>query len=110
MCVSVDPRTVLTRSAPAFWRTRLRRRTRQNAGHGQYPVAVCIHGGGFRAGNRYGYRPLCVKLPEQGYAALTISYRLAPKHQFPAAILDCKSAIRWVRANAEANNFDPNKI
>jgi acetyl esterase/lipase len=71
---------------------------------------ACIHGGGFRAGNRYGYRPLCVKLAEQGYAALTISYRLAPKHQFPAAILDCKSAIRWVRSNAEKYNFNPNAI
>jgi len=74
------------------------------------PVVVCIHGGGFRAGNRYGYRPLCVKLADHGYAALTISYRLAPKHQFPAAILDCKSAIRWVRQNAQKYNFDPNKI
>lgn len=75
-----------------------------------FPVVVCIHGGGFRAGNRYGYRPLCVKLAEQGYAALTISYRLAPKHQFPAAIIDCKSAIRWVRAHAQKYHFDPNKI
>ena len=79
-------------------------------GKGPFPVVVCIHGGGFRAGNRYGYRPLCLKLAEQGYAALTISYRLAPKHQFPAAILDCKSAIRWVRANAEKFNFNANLI
>jgi acetyl esterase/lipase len=83
---------------------------RPKEGEGPFPVVVCIHGGGFRAGNRYGYRPLCVKLAEQGYAALTISYRLAPKYQFPAAIIDCKSAIRWVRRNAEKYNFDPNKI
>jgi acetyl esterase/lipase len=77
---------------------------------GPLPVVVCIHGGGFRAGNRYGYRSVCVKLAQQGYAAVTISYRLAPKHQFPAAILDCKSAVRWVRANAAKYQFDPNKI
>ena len=83
---------------------------RPKDGKGPFPVVVCIHGGGFRAGNRFGYRPLCVKLAEQGYAALTISYSLAPRHKFPAAVLDCKSAIRWVRANAEKYNFDPNRI
>src|SRR5438874_10369333 len=62
---------------------------------GPLPVVVCIHGGGFRAGNRYGYRPLCIKLAQRGYAAATISYRLAPKHQFPAAIFDCKAAVRF---------------
>src|SRR5260221_4572691 len=50
---------------------------RPKEGNGPLPVVVCIHGGGFRAGNRYGYRPLCVTLAEQGYAAVTIEYRLA---------------------------------
>ncbi len=74
------------------------------------PAVVCIHGGGFRAGNRTGWNNLCKKLAERGYVAVTIEYRLAPQHQFPAAIQDCKTAVRWLRANAEKYHIDPNRI
>lgn len=79
-------------------------------GDGPFPAVVCIHGGGFRAGKREGYDGLCVKLAERGYVAATISYRLAPKYQFPAAVHDTKAAIRWLRANAAALKIDPSKI
>jgi len=74
------------------------------------PAVICIHGGGFRAGNREGYDPLIVKLAARGYVAVTVSYRLAPKHPFPAAIHDVKAAVRWVRANAEKYRIDPERI
>ena len=38
--------------------------------------------------------------PQQGYVAVTVSYRLAPKYPFPAAVHDVKAAVRWLRANA----------
>jgi acetyl esterase/lipase len=41
---------------------------------------------------------------------MTVSYRLAPKYQFPAAVHDVKAAVRWARANAAKYNFDPAKI
>jgi acetyl esterase/lipase len=83
---------------------------RPKTGDGPFPAVLCIHGGGFRAGSRQGYDPLCVKLAEQGYVAVTASYRLAPKYQFPAAVHDVKAAIRWLRANAGKYKIDPERI
>ncbi len=74
------------------------------------PAVICIHGGGFRGGQRDGYDGLCIKLAERGYVAATISYRLAPKYQFPAAVHDTKAAVRWMRANAKTYKVDPSKI
>jgi len=79
-------------------------------GNGPFPAIVCIHGGGFRAGSRQGYDGLCIRLAEQGYVAVTVSYRLAPKFQFPAAIHDVKAAVRWLRANAKTYHIDPERI
>jgi len=74
------------------------------------PAILCIHGGGFRAGSREGYNPFCVKLAEHGFVAATITYRLAPKYQFPAAVYDSKAAVRWLRANAAKYQVDPARI
>ena len=79
-------------------------------GSGPYPAVVCIHGGGFRAGTRQGYDGLIKKLAENGYVAVTVTYRLAPKYQFPAAVYDVKAAVRWLRANAAKYHVDPNRI
>jgi acetyl esterase/lipase len=83
---------------------------RPKTGDGLFPAVICIHGGGFRAGDRYGYDSLCLRLAQRGYVAVTIDYRLAPKHPFPAAILDVKAAVRWVRANAKNYHIDPDRI
>ena len=77
---------------------------------GPLPAVLCIHGGGFRAGNREHHDRLCVQLAQRGYVAATVTYRLAPKHQFPAAVHDVKSAVRWLRANAAKYAIDPNRI
>jgi acetyl esterase/lipase len=74
------------------------------------PCVLCIHGGGFRAGNREGYNPLLIKFAERGYVAAAVSYRLAPKYQFPAAVFDVKAAVRWLKANARAYQIDPDRI
>lgn len=39
-----------------------------------------------------------------------MTYRLAPKYQFPAAVFDVKAAVRWLRANAKKYKIDPNRI
>lgn len=75
-----------------------------------HPAIVAVHGGGFRAGSRRGYLPQCVRLAEQGYVCATIDYRLAPKSQFPAAVEDAKSAVRYLRENAAALAIDPKRI
>lgn len=79
-------------------------------GDGPFPAIVCIHGGGFRAGTREGYDALIKQLAEHGYVAVTVTYRLAPKHPFPAAVHDVKAAVRWLRANAKKYNIDLDRI
>jgi acetyl esterase/lipase len=83
---------------------------RPKEGEGPFPAVICIHGGGFRAGSREGYNSTIIKLAENGYVAITITYRLAPKYQFPAAVYDTKAAVRWVRANAKKYHIDPDRI
>jgi acetyl esterase/lipase len=79
-------------------------------GSGPYPAVVCIHGGGFRGGTRQGYDGLIKKLAKNGYVAVTVTYRLAPQYQFPAAVYDVKAAVRWLRANAAKYHVDPDQI
>jgi acetyl esterase/lipase len=83
---------------------------RPKIGDGPFPCVLFIHGGGFRAGNREGYNAQIIRMAEKGYVAVTVSYRLAPKYPFPAAIHDTKAAVRWLRANAKKYNIDPNNI
>ena len=77
---------------------------------GRLPAVVFIHGGGFRAGTRDGYNAQCVKFAERGFVAVTVTYRLAPKYQFPAQVHDVKAAVRWLRANAGKYQIDPVRI
>ncbi len=90
-------------------------------GDGPFPAIVFIHGGGWYAGNRQGYRGQIQEAAKRGYVAATISYRLmkfdekkketaTATQNFPAQIHDAKAAIRWVRANAKKYHVDPNRI
>ena len=79
-------------------------------GKGPFPAILCIHGGGFRAGDRHGYDGLIKKFAQRGSVAVTVEYRLAPKFQFPAAVHDSKAAVRWLRANSKKYRIDPNRI
>jgi len=81
-----------------------------NDHQGPFPAVVCIHGGGFRAGKREGYDKLLLTLAQHGYVAITVTYRLAPAYPFPAAVHDCKAAVRWLRANAAKYHVDPARI
>jgi acetyl esterase/lipase len=83
---------------------------RPNNVTGPAPTVLFIHGGGFRAGTRQSYLPLAEKLAARGYVTATASYRLAPRHQFPAAVEDVKAAVRYLRANAARFGIDPERI
>jgi acetyl esterase/lipase len=74
------------------------------------PAVILIHGGGFRAGKRESYLPMAARLAERGYVAATVSYRLAPRHQFPAAVHDVKAAVRFLRANSKRFGIDSERI
>jgi len=70
-------------------------------GEGPFPGVLVVHGGAWYTGTRAQLAGVCQQLAEHGFAAVAISYRLAPKHQFPAQIEDCKEAVRWMRSNAQ---------
>jgi acetyl esterase/lipase len=72
------------------------------------PVVIWIHGGGWEAGNRGDGCPL--PLAKAGFAYASIDYRLSQVAKFPAQILDCKAAVRWVRANAAKYHYNADKI
>jgi acetyl esterase/lipase len=82
-----------------------------NEGEGPFPVIVAIHGGGFMRGDKTG--PDIAPMLEgvnRGYAVVSVNYRLSGEAIFPAAISDVKAAIRYVKANAEEYNLDPEKV
>lgn len=74
------------------------------------PAIVVIHGGGWMQGKRQDMTSIMKRAAEHGYVAATISYRLAPKHRFPAQIEDVKCAVRYLRANADELKIDPERI
>ena len=74
------------------------------------PVVVYIHGGGYKMGSKSMGLKL-IKLFAQGrYFAVSIDYRLSDVAMFPAAVHDCKAAIRFLRANAKDLGIDKNRI
>src|SRR5262245_20564426 len=69
---------------------------------GPRPVAVSLHGGGWSYGAKWnGAGWLAApELLKRGYVFVSINYRLAPWHKFPAQIEDAKCAIRFLRTHA----------
>jgi len=75
------------------------------------PCVVYLHGGGWVIGNLDSHDRLCRQIANQGaLSVVSVDYRLAPEHPFPAAIDDCASAWRWVHANAAALGIDAGRI
>ncbi|NNM30201.1 MAG: sulfatase-like hydrolase/transferase [Akkermansiaceae bacterium] len=74
------------------------------------PGIVCIHGGGWFKGDRTSHGKVAMALADRGFVAVTISYRLSGEAPFPAAIHDCKAAVRWMRAHAARFGVDPDRI
>jgi acetyl esterase/lipase len=79
-------------------------------GDGPFPVVLCIHGGGWVSGDRRQLGQTIEALARQGFAAVTCDYRLAPADRFPAAVEDCKAAVRFLRASAGKYALNPDRI
>jgi acetyl esterase len=80
-------------------------------GAGLFPALVYFHGGGWVAGDLEMVDPLCTKLTSRvGAVVVSVDYRLAPEHKFPAPLTDCYSATQWVSDNAAELNVDPRRI
>lgn len=80
-------------------------------GSGPFPALVYFHGGGFVFGSLDGYdhncREVCGRV---GCVVVSVDYRLAPEHKFPAAPNDCFAATQWVAANAASIGVDASRI
>jgi acetyl esterase/lipase len=76
------------------------------------PAAVFFFGGGWRNGTPTQFEHQCRYLASRGMVAMTVEYRVASRHGVKAisCVRDAKSAIRWVRQNAERLGVDPNRI
>lgn len=76
------------------------------------PIVVFIHGGAWTHGDKSMANriPLVNTLLQRGYLVASINYRLAAEAVWPAPIEDCKSAVRFLRANASKYGIDPERI
>lgn len=75
------------------------------------PILVWMHGGGYIIGKPEMEDLLCIQfVRELGISIVSVDYRLAPKHPFPAGLEDCYSALIWAKDNAEQFGFDTRRI
>jgi acetyl esterase len=81
------------------------------SGNGPFPVLVFFHGGGWVICNLDTHDNICRNLTNQTPCiVVSVDYRLAPEHKFPAAPEDCYAATRWVAGNAAQLNGDPSRL
>lgn len=80
-------------------------------GEGPFPLFIHIHGGGFAVGDkRDGHVKKLLDAIQKGYAFASINYRLSDEAIFPAAVLDCRNAIRFLKENAAKYSIIPDRI
>lgn len=71
------------------------------------PAILFLHGGGFVIGNIDTYHSLCTEIAARtGLPVVSVDYRLAPEHPFPAAPDDCEAAARWLAASPAELGFE----
>ena len=80
-------------------------------GDGPFPVLMFLHGGSWFFGDkRENTMPGVLKVMSQSYALVCIEYRLAPASRRPSQLYDVRTAIRFIRANADNYRLDASKI
>ena len=79
------------------------------AGEGRACIMV-IHGGGWAAGKREDMDGVAQFFAQRGFVATTISYRLAPANPFPAQVIDCAEAVKFMRSHAAEYGIDGQRI
>ena len=96
--VSVDPHVVVRVHRPVGF-------------EGLLPALYSIHGGGYVIGSHDMDDPVFDRLcPDLGIVGVSVEYRLAPEHPYPAAIDDCEAGLRWLFEHAGDIGADANRI
>ncbi len=74
---------------------------------GPHPALVYLHGGGWVLGDIPTHEKICTEIVHgAGCAVVSVDYRLAPEHKFPAAADDAFAATQWVIAHAQEFGID----
>ena len=80
-------------------------------GDGPFPLFIHIHGGGFAFGDkRDDHMDAYLEGIKRGYAVASIEYRVSGEAAFPAAVLDCREAVRCIKCHAAQYHVDANRI
>jgi acetyl esterase len=75
------------------------------------PLVVYLHGGGWVVGDLDTHDHICRTIARNaGMAVLSVDYRLAPEHKFPAALDDAQLATEWAFKNADSLGVDPGRM
>lgn len=77
---------------------------------GPLPVVLYVHGGGFRILSKETHWVMALAYARRGYLVFNISYRLAPRHPYPAAVEDACAAYEWVTRHAAAYGGDLSRL
>src|SRR5438045_8745605 len=77
---------------------------------GPAPVVVVVHGGAWITGDPSQAAGNALHFARRGIATISLSYRLAPAHRFPAPLDDVRRGLRYVRAHAAELGIDPERI
>lgn len=91
------------------WRLRAAVWRPEQAGNNR-PVVLHLHGGAWAAGNHLSFAGVAAILTNGGYVVVSLDYRRAPRHQFPAAYDDAVAALNWCRASIAEFGGDPANI
>lgn len=80
-------------------------------GSGPFPVLVYYHGGGWVLCDLSVYDSVCTRLANEVHClVVSVGYRLAPEHKYPAAAEDAYAALQWVMENAGQLQGDPQRV
>jgi acetyl esterase/lipase len=74
------------------------------------PTVIHIHGGGWVGGTKEAGILALLPYFEMGFSVINVEYRMARVSLAPAAVEDCRQALRWVMKNAKTYNFDSTKV
>ncbi len=78
---------------------------------GRLPLVIYIHGGAFMMCDKRDIQVIPhFEVLRHGYALASLNYRMSGEAIFPAAVHDCKCAVRWIRAHAERYDLDPDQF
>src|SRR2546427_12602302 len=77
---------------------------------GPAPAVIFIHGGAWMHGDPSQAAGNALHFARRGIATISLSYRLAPAHRFPAPLDDVRHGLRWVRAHAAELGIDPERL